>query len=120
MVAEGHQTPSPTGGEEDYADESQIRSYKDDPQYARSSPSQQQHFQPTSPIDRQSPWNTPGNEWRTPSSNGSNVTIDDVQRALSALEIASNANQMYHNGDNFQTGQSAHPPRFNPTHPPPL
>jgi len=58
MVAEGHQTPSPTGGEEDYTDESQIRSYKDDSQYARSPPSQQQHFQPTSPIDR---WNVDSN-----------------------------------------------------------
>lgn len=119
-VAEGHQSPSPPDADEDYTDESQVRSYKDDSYYARSPPPQQQQYQATSPIDRQSPWATPGNEWRTSGSNSS--TIDDVQRALSALEIASNTNQMYqpnNNGDNFQAGQSAHPPRFNPSHPPP-
>lgn len=92
-----------------------------------------------SPIGRTSPW-TAGNEWRSAGSSGlstssgghggnHNVAIDDVQRALSALEIASNSNtgqggqnQMYQNQSNvgnYQAGQSAHPPRFNPTHPPP-
>jgi hypothetical protein len=79
---------------------------------------------------------TPGNEWRAAansgfSNNGGNggnqsVAIDEVQRALSALEIASNnhnnSGQMYQtnqNIGNYQAGQSSHPPRFNPAHPPP-
>lgn len=79
---------------------------------------------------------TPGNEWRAASNSGfsnsggnggnQNAAIDEVQRALSALEIASNNNnnlsQMYQNHQNignYQAGQSSHPPRFNPTHPPP-
>ena len=44
---------------------------------------------------------------------GNNTGIDDVSRALSALEI----NQQY---GSVQQGQSAHPPRFNPSHPPPV
>jgi YTH domain-containing family protein len=75
---------------------------------------------------------TPGNDWRTAANSGfsnnggQNVAIDEVQRALSALEIASNNNnnlgQMYQAHQsigNYQAGQSSHPPRFNPTHPPP-
>lgn len=87
----------------------------------------------TSPIGRQSPW-TPGSnggqnaDWRTTSgfaslpNQSSNAALDDVQRALSALEIASNNNGQYYTGygGGPGSGQSAHPPRFNPTHPPPL
>jgi hypothetical protein len=72
------------------------------------------HPGPASPIGRLSPWSnggTGGNgDWRAPSasfSGGSNV--DDVQRALSALELGNNT---------YPSGQSAHPPRFNPTHSP--
>lgn len=119
-LTEGHQSPSPPTADEDYSDENQVRSYKEDSYYVRSPPPHQQQYQAASPTDRQSPWNTPGHEWRTP---GSSInSIDDVQRALSALEIASNTNQMYqvnNNDDNFQAGQSAHPPRFNPGQPPP-
>lgn len=91
-----------------------------------------QYGGPISPIGRTSPWSS-GNDWRTPgggsgfSSSGgnngnTNIAIDDVQRALSALEIASNnggaSNAMYAGG--YQPGgQSVHPPRFNPSHPPP-
>jgi hypothetical protein len=87
---------------------------------------------PTSPIGRQSPW-TPGSnsgqnaDWRTTSgfaslpNQSSNAALDDVQRALSALEIASSNNTQYYAGYGGPgSGQSAHPPRFNPTHPPPL
>lgn len=46
--------------------------------------------------------------------------VDDVTRALSTLEL----NQQYAAGNaaggGYQQGQSAHPPRFNPPHPPPL
>lgn len=78
---------------------------------------------------------TPGNDWRVvtnsvfPNNGGigsnHNAAIDEVQRALSTLEIASsnnNLNQMYQghqNIGNYQAGQSSHPPRFNPSHPPP-
>lgn len=65
---------------------------------------------------------TQENDWRTPGSSGFSTsgTIDDVQRALSALELAGNnggipQTQMY----SGTYGQSIHPPRFNPTHPPP-
>ncbi|KAF5380947.1 hypothetical protein D9615_004142 [Tricholomella constricta] len=101
-----------------------------DDEYARGQhqqqPSQGQQYA-SSPIGRHSPW-TPGNEWRTAggssfTAGAQNVAIDDVQRALSALELASSqGNQMYQthqNVGNYQAGQSAHPPRFNPTHPPP-
>jgi hypothetical protein len=78
---------------------------------------------------------TSGNEWRSAansgfSNNGGNggslsATIDEVQQALSALEIASNNSNLGHMYQaqqtigNYQAGQSSHPPRFNPTHPPP-
>jgi YTH domain-containing family protein len=118
-VAEDHHSPSPPEAEEEYYDDGQ--SYEEEAYFRQSPPATQQQFQATSPIGRQSPWNTPG-EWRSPGSNSSsssNVAIDDVQRALSALEIASNTNQMYQaNNGNFQSGQSVHPPRFNPNHPP--
>lgn len=121
-VAEGQHSPSPPNDEE-YADEPQGQSYEDESYFARSPPPQQQQYQATSPIGRQSPWNTPGNEWRTPggSQGSNNAAIDDVQRALASLEIASNPNQLYNNNNvgNFQGGQSAHPPRFNPGQPPP-
>ncbi|KAF9448880.1 YTH-domain-containing protein [Macrolepiota fuliginosa MF-IS2] len=88
---------------------------------------------PISPIGRQSPW-TPGsnggqgNDWRgfaqVPNQD-TNAAIDDVQRALSALEIANNTQaqvhaQYYNAYGGIGTGQSVHPPRFNPAHPPPL
>ncbi|KAH0583645.1 hypothetical protein H2248_009259 [Termitomyces sp. 'cryptogamus'] len=82
-----------------------------------------------SPIGRQSPW-TPQNEWRAVGGSGfvggngnQNTAIDDVQRALSALEIASNQGGQYQSQQNmglYQGGQSAHPPRFNPAYPPPV
>lgn len=122
------QSPSPPSGaeEEGYADD--VDSY-DDGYYTPSPTTQQSQGQyPTSPIGRQSPWNnSQAGEWRTPgssfspnSNNGSNLAIDDVSRALSALEVASNPNQSYQSGNTtYQSGQSVHPPRFNPSHPPP-
>jgi YTH domain-containing family protein len=92
----------------------------------------QQHAQaqyPSSPLGSVSSvgW-TPGNDWRAAANSGfsnnggnQNVAIDEVQRALSVLEIASNnlGYQAHQNVGNYQAGQSSHPPRFNPTHPPP-
>ncbi|KAF8637347.1 hypothetical protein AX17_002847 [Amanita inopinata Kibby_2008] len=101
--------------EEEYNYNAEETSSYDEEYFVR----QQQSQYPTSPTGRSATW-TPSNEWRTPSSAGysnSNVAIEDVQRALSALELSSN-NTMphgYHPG-----GQSVHPPRFNPPYPPPL
>ncbi|KAF7986524.1 hypothetical protein HWV62_26228 [Athelia sp. TMB] len=108
-VSEDHHSPSPPNAEEDYEDD--VQSYEDESYFARSPPPTQQQYQ------QQSPWNTPG-EWRTPGGSSVNAAIDDVQRALSALEIASNsqAGQMYQNniGNGYQTNPNINPPRFNP------
>ncbi|KAG6909609.1 hypothetical protein DXG01_016391 [Tephrocybe rancida] len=89
---------------------------------------QQTSIQGYSPIGRQSPW-APQNEWRSAGGSGfvggnggnQNTGVDDVQRALSALEIASNQGGQYQqqNASPYLGGQSAHPPRFNPAYPPP-
>lgn len=87
---------------------------------------QQQYSGSSARYDSNETWGSNG-EWMlssgtnyTPISNVSNnSTIDDVQRALSALELASTGQQQYM-GDYAPTGQSMHPPRFNPAHPPPL
>ncbi|KAG6877007.1 hypothetical protein C0992_011117 [Termitomyces sp. T32_za158] len=103
--------------------------YEEDPNYYDEAYGgvQQPANQGYSPIGRQSPW-APQNEWRTVGGfvggNGSNqnIAIDDVQRALSALEIASNQGGQYQTQQNtasYQGGQSAYPPRFNPAYPPP-
>ena len=93
---------------------------------------------PTSSVGCQSPWGAGSNsnqntEWRNNagpaqvSSQNTNFAINDVQRALSALEITRTSGvqptiQYYntHGGTGAGTGQSLHPPRFNPKHPPPL
>ncbi|KAE9397379.1 YTH-domain-containing protein [Gymnopus androsaceus JB14] len=73
---------------------------------------------PTSPLGRSSPWGSTGSssgsagDWRTPGGPSGPNAIDDVQRALSSLELSGA-------GTPGTFGQSAHPPRFNPAHPPP-
>jgi YTH domain-containing family protein len=124
QVSQAQHSPSPPNAEEEYAGEDY---YEEDPYFARSPVTgQQQQVQtqgqgqyPTSPMGRSSPWNANAlvGEWRTPSGSNNNATIDDIQRALSALELASNSNQMYPGNANFQAGQSAHPPRFLPNPP---
>ncbi|KAI9065389.1 YTH-domain-containing protein [Trametes sanguinea] len=117
----GPQSPSPTNADE-YDDDESVRAVEEESYFALSGQSGSQY--PGSPIGRSSPWSTPGGEWRSQigtnntapfggNNGGSNAAIDDVSRALSQLEI----NQQY---GNMQQGQSAHPPRFNPSHPPPL
>lgn len=83
---------------------------------------------PTNSVGHQSPWgassnSNQNNEWR----GFSQVAVDDVERALSAFEIArttgAQTTVQYYNpysGAGAGTGQSLHPPRFNPKHPPPL
>lgn len=113
--------------EDDYGyDEEDAGTYDDE--YVRGQQQQYSGQYAGSPIGRHSPW-APSNEWRATggyAGGNQNPTIDDVQRALSTLELASNnqggltqAYQTHQNTGNYQAGQSAHPPRFNPTHPPP-
>ncbi|GLB34743.1 putative YTH-domain-containing protein [Lyophyllum shimeji] len=127
-----HNTTPPDTSERVEEDE---YGYEEDPNLYEDEYARGQHQQQSSqgyagsPIGRHSPWAS-GNEWRATGGSGfaggnQNATVDDVQRALSALELASNPgsqNQMYQphqNQGNYHAGQSAHPPRFNPTHPPP-
>ncbi|KZP12725.1 YTH-domain-containing protein [Athelia psychrophila] len=107
-VSEDHHSPSPPNVDEDYADDAQT--YEDESYFPRSPPATQQQY------EQQSPWNTPG-QYRTPGGSNVNAAIDDVQRALSALEIATNpGQQMYQTnlGNGYQPGQPTNPPRFNP------
>ncbi|KAJ7137830.1 YT521-B-like domain-containing protein [Mycena epipterygia] len=104
--------PEPSAEEEeDYNYQDDAAAYDESEYYAK-------HQGPASPVGRLSPWsNNGGGDWRAPNSgfsSGSGGSVDDVQRALSSLEISGGGSY-----GNNTTGQSAHPPRFNPTHPPP-
>ncbi|KAH9066482.1 YTH-domain-containing protein [Lactarius vividus] len=111
------QTPSPTGADEEFAEGS---TGHDDESYFAQHQTQAsvQGQYPTSPINR-SPWSTPSNEWRSSGgtsglvapNNGSSA-IDDVQRALSSLDINNQA-QSY-STVTLSGSQSNNPPRFNP------
>ncbi|KAK7040876.1 hypothetical protein VNI00_009472 [Paramarasmius palmivorus] len=86
----------------------------------------EQYGGPTSPVGRSSPWGSAGGaggstggDWRTPgfgvggNGNGGSAAIDDVQRALSALELSgqntgAGAGALYSGA----YGQSVHPPRM--------
>ena len=118
--ASGHhpKTPSPTHADEEFAEGS--TGHEDESYFPRQASGQSPQY-PTSPINR-SPWSTPSNEWRPPAGNttlvGSNngsPTIDDVQRALSSLDMNSQA-QVY-SAATFPGAQSSNPPRFNPNQP---
>ena len=75
-----------------------------------------QQYPASPPVGRSSPW-TPSNEWRSSGYPSAGTSVDDVQRALSTLELSNNQNM----GHNYHPGgQSVHPPRFNPPYPPPL
>lgn len=116
----GHQaqTPSPTGADEEFAEGS--TGHEDESYFDRQVLNQgQQH--PTSPISR-SPWSTPSNEWRSGGnanligSNNGSPGIDDVQRALSSMDMNSQA-QGY-SAAAFSGAQFTHPPpRFHPNQP---
>ncbi|OCH86889.1 YTH-domain-containing protein [Obba rivulosa] len=107
----GAQSPSPTNAEEEYDNDS-VRA-EEDSYFGLASQGQERY--PVSPLGRSSPWSTPGNDWRnqvgaTTAAQfaNANAGIDDVSRALSALEISQ---QYGGNGGNYQQG----PPRFNPS-----
>ncbi|KAG0694326.1 YT521-B-like domain-containing protein [Suillus ampliporus] len=126
----GH-SPSPPHEEEYFEEQELVNPYEDESYFTSRSPppAQQQQQQyatqvqgqyPTSPMGRSSPWNTPGaGEWRTPGGSFSAAGTgnpDDLTRALSNLDINHN---LYVSNTGYQTGQSAYPPRLQPTHPPP-
>ncbi|KAI9466359.1 YTH-domain-containing protein [Lactarius psammicola] len=113
----GHhpQTPSPTGADEEFVEGS--TGHEDESYFAHQASVQGQQY-PTSPISR-SPWSTPSNEWRSSGgtsglvapNNGSSA-IDDVQRALSSLDINNQAQN--YSAVGLSGSQSNNPPRFNP------
>ncbi|VDB82679.1 unnamed protein product [Peniophora sp. CBMAI 1063] len=109
----GHpQTPSPPEHEEYDVSEGSL-GHEDD-EYFNRQPAQYQN--PTSPIGGRSPWGTPGGtDWRATGQAGA---IDDVQRALSQLDM-SGQGQAFRQANPYPSGQSTHPPRFNPSQPPP-
>ena len=123
MPAHSHNTTPPETAEqaeeEEYAYEAEDTSAFDDDYYAR----QQYQQYSNSPIGRTSPWPS-GNEWRQGGggyTTSGNAAIDDVQRALSALELASNQNTAPASAysayqHNNQGGNP--PPRFNSSQPP--
>ena len=88
----GPETPSPPEVEENFEEDLEEEEYYQQPM------SGTQQLQASgytgSPIGK-SPWNTPGREWRGANNqafggmNGVPSTMDDVQRALSALELSS-------------------------------
>ncbi|KAL5511320.1 hypothetical protein ACEPAH_4536 [Sanghuangporus vaninii] len=109
--------PSPLDNEEDFADE--VYS-EEDYQYALLQQQHQQQQQsyghtPTSSIGRSSPWSTSNNanEWKYGNNNNGSSAIDDVQRAMSALELSSaNLSQQNQNFANSGANQGL-PPRLN-------
>lgn len=79
--------------------------------YIRQQAQQQQYG---SSVNRSSPWGQ-SNDWRG-GGNQPQGTIDDVQRALSALEIASGVGGGYAGGVGQYAGtQTSQPPRFSGT-----
>ncbi|KAK7467518.1 hypothetical protein VKT23_004572 [Stygiomarasmius scandens] len=107
MPGQSTMTPSDTAAPNTGNEEEYDNSYMDDP----GSYDSYEQYGPTSPLGRSSPWGS--NDWRPGfPGNGGNAgsAIDDVQRALSSMDLGGNNVGAY--------GQSAHPPRFNPTHPP--
>ncbi|KAF9564358.1 YTH-domain-containing protein [Agrocybe pediades] len=116
LPAHSHNTTPPEtteqAEEEEYAYEAEDTSTYDEEYYAK----QQQYQQySNSPVGRTSPWSS-GNEWRQGGYTGNgNAAIDDVQRALSTLELASNQNAVPAGayGGYQQNNQGANqPPRF--------
>ena len=76
---------------------------------------QQQQYSNTNP-NISSPWPS-NNDWRSGYGGNGNAAIDDVQRALSALEIASNQNTLVASQNTYAQYQpsqgTVQPPRFN-------
>ncbi|KAJ7633057.1 YT521-B-like domain-containing protein [Roridomyces roridus] len=109
--------PQPPPQPEPSAENEEEYIYQDDP--ATYDESEYYTAAKASPIGRLSPWSNNGsNDWRAPNVAfipGNGGGLDEVQRALSSLELSGGGNNY-----NPVPGQSSHPPRFNPTHPPPM
>lgn len=116
----GVQSPgSPVADEEYDYDNDSVRAEEDGYFHAPTAQQGQPQY-PTSPIGRSSPWSTPGsqNDWRTqlggniPSGVGPGTGVDDISRALNALEVS----QQYggNTGIGYQQGQSTHSLGFEP------
>ena len=116
--------PSPLDNEEDFQEEER---YNDNEYHYTLLQQQQQqqgnaynqssgNYTPTSSLGRNSPWSVSSNanEWKYGGTNNGSSAIDDVQRALSALELSgaspSQQNQNFANGG---AGHSTLPPRLN-------
>ncbi|KAF9526940.1 YT521-B-like domain-containing protein [Crepidotus variabilis] len=115
-----HQNPSPPETSEGHESEEYVYEPEDPSVYQDEYIRQQQQY-PNNNIGNQNAWSS-GNEWRPnygPGGNG-NIAIDDVQQALSALELNSGQPPMQPNyGQYQQQPQSfAQPPRFNSTQAP--
>lgn len=105
-------TPSPPSNEENFPEEEQQdEEYQYAAQKSNAYPQGPGQYTPTS-VGRNSPWSlSSNNEWKySPMAGNGAATLDDVQRALSSLEIS---------GGNYQGfggaagGQTALPPRMN-------
>lgn len=110
----GSSTPDPV----DYSQDSDYQSYEGEDvnaNVAAPTADEEYYLRQQASIGRQSPWSQ-GNEWRaTGNANGpgGNATIDDVQRALSSLEIASGNNNAQYGGAAYGNPQpQVYPPRF--------
>lgn len=103
------QPPSPTNAEEDYPYPEEDQ-YDEEAYYPVAASPRTQQPPPgsgaysNSPMRRASPW-TQGNDW-----NAGTSAVDDVQRALSALELDNGGSQqqMYNSAQDM----GSHPPRF--------
>lgn len=109
--------------EEEYAYENDDNAAYEEEYYNQQQQQQQQQQQyAQNPMGRSSPWSS-ANDWRQGygnANNNGNAAIDDVQRALSALEIASNqapglSMPQASYGNYQQQGQPTAPPRFSTT-----
>jgi YTH domain-containing family protein len=117
--------PSPVDNEEDFTEEDRFN----DEEYQRALLQQQQQQQnalrqgtgqytPNNTMGRSSPWSMNNNDWRygagiSPGNvSDTQSALDDVQRALSALEL-SNAGLSQTQGLSGNIGQAILPPRLN-------
>ncbi|KAJ7080346.1 YT521-B-like domain-containing protein [Mycena belliarum] len=107
------QSQSPAPPEQPAEDEEEY-TYQEEPAYE-----EPEYYTKHPAPGNLSPWSNNGasaNDWRAPGASGS---VDDVQRALSSLDIGGGGGYVNNQGPQGPGGQSAHPPRFNPTQPPP-
>ena len=118
--------PSPLDNEEDFQDEVPLTEeeveyllHRQQQQQQQQQSQQQQNaygqtqgnYTPTSSMGRSSPWSISNNanEWKYGGNNNGSSALDDVQRAMSALELSgANLSQQHQN-----FASQARPPRLN-------